>query len=371
MADRKILSKIAYIRHGPYCPDGTWAALPFWLALPEATRARLGELLGETADFDWAAAKAAGSEVPDYHKAKEEGLPLFIPANPGDSPPEGLLEGYTVYLLDFCYTAAGLESLISEIGETGRIIILDHHATNERVVADFLARYPDKITAVFDMKRSGAEIAWDYARENGIYTGPDSRIKDYVGDRDTWSWALEDSHEINAALRLLRVSTSLGNAAAAYARELTELGWLESLTLAGQHYLEAQEEIVDAISRGAKIAYVSTRDPETGEETEHRVRIVNSPTLQSEIGNKIGAMEVEPGVLPDFAAVWYYDHGKGIIAISLRRGKGATADLSKIAPTIVGVTGGGGHPAAAGCAIAGCDVKSVFRPRPRDAEADD
>jgi nanoRNase/pAp phosphatase (c-di-AMP/oligoRNAs hydrolase) len=86
----------------------------------------------------------------------------------------------------------------------------------------------------------------------------------------------------------------------------------------------------------------------------------------SEIGHAAATLEIEEGVLPDFAAVWYYTHAADEIRISLRRGHPAV-DLSKVAPTIVGALSGGGHPGAAGCAVKGSDVKSVFRPHPDPA----
>jgi len=359
--------QIAYIRHGPWCPDGTWAAMPFWLALPEGTRARLGELLGEAADFDYDAAKAVDPEwCADLRTAAAEGLPLFLPAKPGDYPPQDLLKGYHVFLLDYCYAAAALEALVTEVGPTGRITILDHHATNEHTVAAAAAAHPDLIEAVFDMDRSGAEIAWDYAREHKVYTGQESRIMRYVGDRDTWRWALPQSKEVNAALRIANVSSSLGRATRAYAAEVAAGEQaIADYALAGTHYLEAQMEIVNAVARSAKVAYVTARDPDSGTLREYRIRAVNCPTLQSEIGHAAGTLEIEDGVLPDFAAVWYYTHAADETRISLRRGHPAV-DLSKVAPTIVGVLSGGGHAGAAGCAVKGSDVKSIFRTHPSE-----
>lgn len=354
----------AYIRHGPKCPDGTWAALPFWLMLKPAQRDRLGELLGESADFDWAAAKRADPKWrPDLHTAKEEGLPLFLTANPGDCPPQGLLEGYTVYLLDFCYTEEALDCLVREVGPTGRIVVLDHHATNERVVAKFLERYPERVTAVFDMERSGSEIAWDFARDVCGFDAPRSRLMEYVGDQDTWKFALPESREVNATLRTEGISTSLGRAAAAYEREQKDPEWIKALAGTGVSILQAQAKIVDTITAASRVVYITARDPETGKTVEYQSRAVNAPTLQSEIGNAVADIPCDDGTLPAMAAVWYYAHAYDEIRVSLRTNR-PDIDLSKITPTIVGVMGGGGHPRAAGCAIKGNDVKAVFRPHP-------
>jgi len=356
-----LTNRTAYIRHGPWCPDGTWAAMPFWLALEPSVRERLEELLGEGKNFDRNATKAANPEwCPNLCKAKEEGLPLFITANPGDYPPKDLLEGYVVLLVDFCYGKKAFDILMQEIGPTGHVIILDHHETNEQVVAAIRDEYSGRITTVFDTSRSGAEIAWEFARAQGIYTGPDSRVKDYVGDRDMWKFALAYSREINAALRVENISSSLGSATAAYHRETDYPTWLDTeAARSGECYLRAQAEIVQAIASGAKTAYVTAR-ADSGELEEYKIRVVNSPTFQSEIGHELASRAWSDGGLPDFVAVWCYKHGYDEMHISVRTAR-PDINLSKIAPAIVGAINGGGHPAAAGCAVKGSDVKAIFR----------
>src|SRR4029077_8409806 len=85
---------------------------------------------------------------------------------------------------------------------------LDHHKTAKAVLEGALY-------ATFDMKRSGAGLAWDYlfGFDSGVtcdichHNEPDGRHEghrpwwvDYTEDQDLWNWALPDSQEINAYL---------------------------------------------------------------------------------------------------------------------------------------------------------------------------
>ena len=84
--------------------------------------------------------------------------------------------------------------------------ILDHHKTAQAALdgADY---------ATFDMKRSGAGLAWDYlfGKDRAAYTPSLRRASqvayvprpwwvDYTEDQDLWNWALPNSHEVNAYL---------------------------------------------------------------------------------------------------------------------------------------------------------------------------
>lgn len=354
-----IAEHTAFIRHSP-CHDGTCAALPFWLSLPESQRRRLGELLGEADD----AGKAPSETASALHAAAAEGLPLFIRARPGDSPPQGLLGGYTVYLLDFCYAGSELETLAGEVGPTGRIVVLDHHASNERTVADFAVRHPDLVEAVFDAERSGAQIAWDYARDVLNFDLPprsETRVIDYVGDRDLWRFALPKSREINAAFWAKKSFATLDTARTTLEHAQHSANWQDELAMYGSGVLQREDGIIAQIVAAAKTAYVTVRDAQSGELTEYTVRVVNSPVLPSEIGARLVQAESDQGA--HFGAIWHYDHGADETRVSLRARR-PDVDLSKIAGAIVGVIGGGGHPAAAGCAFKGSDINAVFRPQP-------
>lgn len=92
-----------------------------------------------------------------------------------------------VYILDYCPRS------LAEIQDYQRrarsLVILDHHKTAEAVCAGIDC-------AVFDMKRSGAGIAWDYFHPN--VKRP--LLVDLVEDRDLWLWQKLNSKVLNQAI---------------------------------------------------------------------------------------------------------------------------------------------------------------------------
>lgn len=108
----------------------------------------------------------------------------FLGAAFGDSPPD--VVGKDVYILDFSYPRAVLEKMHSEAAS---LVVLDHHksAAEDLQGLDY---------CIFDMQRSGAQMAWDH------FSGEKARpwMVDYVADRDLWRFALPNSREINEAL---------------------------------------------------------------------------------------------------------------------------------------------------------------------------
>src|SRR5260370_39965031 len=73
--------------------------------------------------------------------------------------------------------------------------ILDHHKTAQAALEG--APY-----ATFDMKRSGAGLAWDYlmSSDGGYNFIERPWWVNYTEDQDLWNWALPGSQTINAYL---------------------------------------------------------------------------------------------------------------------------------------------------------------------------
>ena len=114
------------------------------------------------------------------------------------------------------------EQNIALIDSAAYTMILDHHKTAESKIGDLPQAACAKI--VFDMKRSGAGLTWDYlfGKDSSLSTryGPlqyeHGRAHDqfyyqierpwyvnYVEDRDLWNWKLPESREVNAYLGTL------------------------------------------------------------------------------------------------------------------------------------------------------------------------
>lgn len=233
----------------------------------------------------------------------------FISAGYGDAPPD--VTGADVIIVDFSYTRDVLTAMSAEAKS---LIVLDHHATAQAALKDLML---PNATIIFDMQRSGAQLAWDHFRPGLLRP----RLVDYVGDRDLWQFKLFQSREINAYIQL---------------QDQTFDEWLrlESLVedqplgvAAIGHDLLRQHR--DFVGKGIDM---TLRYMVIGSQ---RVPVANLPAyLASEAGNILA--EGNP-----FAAI-YFDSATGR-KFSLRSKRGGI-DVSAIALSY----GGGGHVNAAG-----------------------
>lgn len=109
----------------------------------------------------------------------------FFAATYQEPPPD--VAGKNVVMVDFSYK----RPVLLEMAEKAEsILILDHHKS----AAEDLVNLPQNVTAVFDMERSGARMAWDYFF-------PDKappKLIEHIEDRDLWRFALPGTREIQA-----------------------------------------------------------------------------------------------------------------------------------------------------------------------------
>lgn len=226
----------------------------------------------------------------------------FHPAQYGDLPPD--VFGRNVYVLDFSYPR---EVLIEMEARASSLRVLDHHKT----AAAALDGLP---FCVFDMNRSGARLAWDH-----FFPGkPSPWIVDYVEDRDLWRWALPGSKSVSAALASYPRTFESWDGAMIAGRDAAEKQ--------GAAILRYQDQLVEAICKNAAEREIDG----------HRVLLVNSPVLQSEVGERLAFDRA-------FSVVWF-ERADGKIVNSLRSRPPHGIDVSEIAKK----HGGGGHAAAAG-----------------------
>jgi oligoribonuclease NrnB/cAMP/cGMP phosphodiesterase (DHH superfamily) len=119
-----------------------------------------------------------------------------------------------VIIVDFSYPRP---ILLDMAKQALSILILDHHNTAAEDLQGFITPPPwegwafgmktilskdeqlaesSRIATIFDMKRSGAGITWDY-----FFKGEKRlRVIDHVEDRDLWKFSLPYTEEINAFL---------------------------------------------------------------------------------------------------------------------------------------------------------------------------
>jgi oligoribonuclease NrnB/cAMP/cGMP phosphodiesterase (DHH superfamily) len=211
-------------------------------------------------------------------------------------------------MVDFSYPREVLLSLKEQVGD---LYVIDHHKTAEAELAGLPFAH-------FDMRHSGASLAWSYF----FPLKPVPKLLQYVEDSDLWQFALPKSREVRAALR-------------SYPFDFKT--WMtlnvDSLALEGTYILKHQNEMVQMMSKQA----IWVRLKSVADGNIYTVPAVNATVYFSEVGEELCLQH------PDapFAA-YYLDRQDKQRQWGLRSRNGF--DVSNIAKAY----GGGGHPAAAG-----------------------
>ena len=236
----------------------------------------------------------------------------YLPMNHGDPIPQ-MDDDASVYILDFSFDRARMDELHRKHGQDN-VVLLDHHIT----AAQELDGLPN---CHIDLSKSGAVLSWEH-----FHTGSAvPTLLRYVQDKDLWTWELPDSRAISAYLSSCEMDfATWDNIARAFE---TAEGHLKAVE-AGKAVLRSRQQAVREIAQSAHFGQVG----------EHRVPVVNSPIMQSEIGEYLVNTHPES----PFAAI-YFDVSPTIRKWSLRSRRNGF-DVSRLAKQF----GGGGHAAAAG-----------------------
>lgn len=275
----------------------------------------------------WCAAYICKKKYPEAeaiglnHGLSEEAIQHFIDTYAGSD----------VIMVDYSFRTRELNDRFASAMKSFRI--LDHHKTAQAALEG--ASY-----ATFDMKRSGAGLAWDYlfgedspefnAAQKMVDPGKDFRpwwVK-YTEDQDLWNWALPRSQEINAYLMVQTRTIEQWN-------EITNPAMMEPTSAARQGigvraYIEYYTKNVVADLQEGVFVF---------EGRNYRTAVLNIPySGVSEAGNAVCKAGYDIGLA-------WFERGDGVIQFSLRSNKeGSNVDVSAIAKTY----GGGGHQNAAG-----------------------
>lgn len=267
----------------------------------------------------------------------------FVPGVYGQEPPDVTgrdVTGRDVIMVDFSYK----RPVINAMAKAARsILILDHHKTAAQELDGFpspslgnrwvdhlleadAGNYyidddaPDNVAVIFDMDRSGAQIAWDFFHPGA----PRPKLVDYVADRDLWRFALPESREIAAWLFSLDYDFSTWDSATTRLERLwgRDAAVREGAAIERKHHKDIAE-LLKVTHRRMVIGGM-------------RVLVANMPyTMASDAAGLLAAGE-------PFAAT-YFDRGDGQRQFSLRSDDEGL-DVSIIAK----LYGGGGHQHAAG-----------------------
>ncbi|RMH09063.1 MAG: phosphoesterase [Nitrospirae bacterium] len=224
----------------------------------------------------------------------------YVPVKHGFDPPPGL-EGRHIVLVDFSYPRETVERLAAAAAS---LQILDHHVTAQATLADLPYAH-------FDMKKSGAVLAWEWAHRE-----PPPWLLRYIQDKDLWEWRLPQSRAINAAL-------------ASYPFDFGVWDQLEQhvLEVEGLAILRYEQALLPKIIEEAVLVSFEGCT----------VPAVYSPILNSHIGERL--CDSYP-----FCIIWHQREGRRYFSL---RSKPGTVDVSAIAARY----GGGGHVNAAGFSL--------------------
>src|SRR5579863_7239809 len=242
----------------------------------------------------------------------------YIPAHYGHQAP-AMEPGSRVFILDFSFGRATLEKMAEDAKQ---VVVVDHHKTAE-VDLHGLPPVPafgksgPKLSARFDMGKSGAVLSWDYFNSE-----PAPELLLYVQDRDLWHWRLPKSREVSAGLGIVPLVFAEWNV---YLSDVAEL------SRAGTPILAYQHELIKALVARMRRVSIAGR----------MVPAVNTGLLASEICDQLLSNHPE-----DTIAACYFDSPNGRV-FSLRSRPGSDVDVSEIAR----LYGGGGHMHAAGFTI--------------------
>ena len=249
----------------------------------------------------WAVRYALGDDIEFYKGIHQQ------------SPPD--VKGRDVFLVDFSYKKDVLENMLKTAAS---ITILDHHISAEEDLSELLNS--GKIKGLFDMRKSGAMLAW-------LWFNPDKQVPElikHIQDRDLWQFKLEGTREINATLSSYPFDFMVWDKLMASNRHE-----LETLKRDGEAIeRRLQKDVKELITSGVRRMIIGGYD----------VPVLNAPSAYVSDAGHIMSQD-EP-----FAAC-YWDHPDGR-SFSLRSAEDGI-DVAKVAK----IYGGGGHKKAAGFTV--------------------
>lgn len=261
---------------------------------------------GPTCFDGFAAAWAIWQQWPDVE---------FIPSQYGDEVPLDRIAGKSVLIVDFSYA---YEDMMAIAHAARWAVVLDHHESAKDHLTPILKE--GFMKGEFDMKRSGARMAWDYAWGNGR---PPLLIA-HVEDRDLWKFEIDGTKAVTAVLASIPLEFG---AWTDFARRLEDPAGRVATIAEGAAILRTRDrEIRQILDSSARPMAIAGAD----------VFVANVPYhLASEAGHLL--CRGRP-----FSAT-YFDRADGQRQWSLRSDPEGV-EVHKIAEMF----GGGGHKHAAG-----------------------
>jgi oligoribonuclease NrnB/cAMP/cGMP phosphodiesterase (DHH superfamily) len=266
--------------------------------------------------------------------------PEYVACNYGMQPP-AVLVGKHVLIVDFSFPRPILDYMVNEAGAAS-VVIFDHHKTAQADLEpfQFMERSPGgigpadvpemlcdlaelgrpPIIALFDMDRSGAGMAWDFANSDGELRLSRPMLVDMVEDRDLWRFALGDGSKF--------LHLALTSGPATFDRWDQADRDIDGFVATGHAIAAYRDRLVDEIVERATVVVIAD---------EYGVGVDCPYALASDVGHRL---------LEEWPDAWFAAaivRGEQTISYSLRS-HDDRADVSVLAKNF----GGGGHRNAAG-----------------------
>lgn len=263
--------------------------------------------------------------VKHWCKQNKRVSPVFFGAKPGrkeyDFPD---LKGKSVVVIDICFDRDIIKQMRKDAKE---FVVLDHHKSSEENMKglDY---------AIFDMNRSGCQMAWDY-----FFPGEDRpKFINHIADRDIWTWTDALSRPFTTAL--FNRYGFLSQEETCDAIETISKFTDEEYNNFVQYGINIQDFENKQVESALKCAVLCDVHLPNG--TTVRAWTSDSRLHRSEIGSRLSKREDAK-----FALMYGYDLKSNEWWISLRSDNNAenvfsVSDIAKMFPK------GGGHTCAAG-----------------------
>lgn len=303
-------NKIDVVFYHGYCSDGFGSAM--------VVRKYFTEIFGKES-VEKIRFKAS------FHSKKTETIPDRFYEN---------LAGKNVLFVDFTQKK---DVTIRIMSVCNSLMILDHHKSAQEDLADI-----DSSCKIFDMKRSGVGITWNYF----FGDAPLPLFLSYIQDRDLWTNSYADIDAFVAFFYDLPFEFEV------WEPYFDDAKIPEGIEI-GKRRLEYKNLLIEKSLKQNSYRAIHEINGKY-----HVVGYVNSNDFRSELGNGL-VMDK----LNDFGCVWSFDGVKNQSRFSLRS-VDTKADVGQIAALV----GGGGHRNASGININGCVAYIPFPRVPRDED---
>lgn len=238
----------------------------------------------------------------------------FVEGRYGENMDDFDVTDRDVVLVDFTFKR---DVMLDIAAKAKTVLVLDHHLSAQKDLVDL----PDNVSTVFDMKRSGAMITYQYY----FPTRPVPQIIKHIQDRDIWTWILPESRNVISALFSYEYDMDLWREFI-FINDPSDRFYVEGECIERKHHKDIDEFIESSAHRMIICG--------------HDVPAVNVPYhWGSDSANKLFQAAEEK------FAVYYYLNGEKLV-VGLRSGDEGL-DVSEIATFM----GGGGHRNASAFSI--------------------